>query len=57
MLGAELAKSAEALGYASAGKRVPLSLRFGVAGPPRDLGESRHWIAAAELSCQEALTP
>jgi diguanylate cyclase (GGDEF)-like protein len=57
MLGAEIAKSAEALGYASDGGRMPLSLRFGVAEAPKDLGESRHWIAAAELSCQEALTP
>ena len=56
MLGTELIKSAEALGYASEGERVPLSLRFGVAEAPQDLAESRHWIAAAELACQEART-
>jgi len=52
-LGGELAKAAESLGYAFAGRRVPLLLRFGVAEAPEDLAGSRHWIAAAELACQE----
>lgn len=56
MLGTELIKSAEALGYASAGERVPLSLRFGAVAAPQNLAASRHWIAAAELACQEART-
>lgn len=53
LLGEELVKSAEALGYASGGKRVPLSLRYGTAEPPAGLSAARHWIAAAELACQE----
>jgi diguanylate cyclase (GGDEF)-like protein len=56
MLADELIESADALGYASEGERVPLSLRCGVAEAPNELGEARHWIAAAELACQEART-
>jgi diguanylate cyclase (GGDEF)-like protein len=52
MLAAELVQSAEALGFASAGMRVPLSLRFGFAAAG-DATEARHWIAAAELACQQ----
>jgi diguanylate cyclase (GGDEF)-like protein len=52
MLAAELVQSAEALGFASAGRRVPLSLRFGFAAAG-DAAEARHWIAAAELACQQ----
>jgi diguanylate cyclase (GGDEF)-like protein len=56
MLGTEIAKSAEELGYASAGQQVPLALRFGVAAPPKGPAKSRHWIASAELACQVTLT-
>jgi diguanylate cyclase (GGDEF)-like protein len=52
MLAAELVQSAEELGFASAGRHVPLSLRFGVAPAPGEGVEPRHWIAAAELACQ-----
>jgi diguanylate cyclase (GGDEF)-like protein len=54
MLGTEIAKSAEALGYTAGGKRSALSVRFGVAEPPKQCGASRHWIAVAERSCQES---
>jgi len=56
MLGDELVQSAEALGYASAGERMPLSIRFGAAQAPQNLAQARHWIAAAELACQESRT-
>jgi diguanylate cyclase (GGDEF)-like protein len=56
MLGREIAKSAESVGFASAGARVPLSLRFGASESPANLAEARHWIAAAELACRESLT-
>lgn len=52
--GQELVRSAEALGYASDGKRLPISLRFGAAEASPEFVGSRHWIAAAELACQQA---
>lgn len=53
-LGDELAVAAGSFGYTAVGRRVPLSLSFGVAAASRSVTESRHWIAEAELACQQA---
>ena len=52
-LGAELATSAQSLGFAAAGRRVPVNLRYGAAGAPNGKRHARHWIAAAEYNCQQ----
>lgn len=56
MLAIELVQSAQALGFSAAGRRVPLSLRYGLAMAPVNVRAPRHWIAAAELACQESST-
>ena len=53
-LGKEIARSAETLGYTVKGQRVPLALTFGIAEPPTATRRARHWLAAAELACQQA---
>jgi diguanylate cyclase (GGDEF)-like protein len=53
-LGSELATAARSLNYGGADRSASLSLRFGVAAAPESVSESRHWIAEAELACQQA---
>ena len=53
-LGEELATSASSLGYECDGQTVPVGLSVGAAPPPPAGLGSRHWIAAAELACQQS---
>jgi diguanylate cyclase (GGDEF)-like protein len=56
ILAAEIARSANDLGYTAGKRKVPLGLRYGVAAAPSKTGGARHWIAAAERACQQART-
>lgn len=53
-LGNELVGVTRSRGFVTCGRRVPLAYSFGVAAASESVTESRHWIAAAEVACQQA---